>query len=123
MLTGSWVAALHPQTFVQEDGADPELFGQLAFPLDSLTGGLNRGLELDTPLGCYPSSLAVIRLLWLHSLCHPNPCDLETKMLWLSEREIACCHKDLCPAQAGDTNVIQFLNWTMFLTFWSRCPT
>lgn len=28
-------------------------------------------------------------------------------MLWLGEREIACCHEDLCPAQAGDTNDIK----------------
>lgn len=42
MLMGSWVAALHPQTFVWEGGADLELFGQLAFPLDSLTGGLEQ---------------------------------------------------------------------------------
>lgn len=65
MLMGSWVAALYPQTFVWEGGADSELFEQLAFPLDSLTGGLEQRAVawhtfrlLSISFGCYPSPLA-----------------------------------------------------------------
>ena len=113
--------ALHPQGFISDWGsvcvrgggwggwggrADLELFGQLAFLWILSLGARDRGL--------LPSPLAdtLPRTTWRHRC-----------LGWVTEKSHADIlhHEGLCPAQAGDTNVIKSVfNWTTFLTFWLR---
>ena len=87
--------------------ADPELFGQLAFPLDSLIEGLEQRPGACHTLGCYLAP-------WVDTSPPPNPTpspwDLETQMNYLG-REKLCAdiwhHRGLFLAQAGDTNVMK----------------
>lgn len=101
----------------EEEGQTPGCLHSWHFPWTPSLEAWSRGPELGSPLGCNPSPLA-------DTHC---PCDLETKMRWLGERNcvLTFCTERVCDRLRQETVMLlsQFLNWTTFLTFRPRCPS